>query len=436
MENTLLKERYNAAMAALDALGSFHASGARAYRPGLADVLALDAAMGHPSAAFKAVHVAGTNGKGSTSSLTAAVLTAAGYRTGLYTSPHLVDVRERIRIDGRMIPREFVADFMERFAALELDFTPSYFEVLTVMAFDWFRSCKVDVAVVEVGLGGRLDSTNIVDPLVSIITNISLDHTDILGDTVEKITAEKAGIIKRRVPVVVGSASAEVRRVINQAAALNCAPVVFAEDNPQYLTATETEGGWTFGGTPWGDVADPLAGPCQRENAATVFNALVLLSEQFDITPSAVQRGFAQVAALSGLAARWMHIIYKGVNCIADTGHNTGAWAHLGPRLVQIARQRPLALVLGFLRDKDVEGIVMHMPRVAVYYFVTPDSGRALTAAETAAVFSRHGIEGTVCPSLTAAIDAAVAEVGESGTVFVGGSTYVASGFLQNVKKW
>ena len=425
---------YREAIERLENLGAFHQVGVGAYHPGLENIRALDNWAGNPAASLICIHVAGTNGKGSTSSLIASVLTAAGYRTGLYTSPHLVDMRERIRVDGVPVTKEFVADFTSRLTNGGCPVAPSYFEALSVMAFEWFRLQKVDVAVIEVGLGGRLDSTNIITPLLSVITNISLDHTAILGDTPEAIAAEKAGIIKPGVPVVVGHASECVRNVFRNAVReVNAGPgaLIFAEDIPLYTFANDGIGRFaTYVGTPWGTIHSPLTGSFQHENAATVFNSLVQLSAHFDISPEAVHKGFADVAQLSGLAARWMECRFNDAHFIIDTGHNPGAWEHLGPRLSEIADRQPLKMVVGFLRDKDLGAIIPMMPRKANYFFVTPGGDRARSAEETAALFAASGMHGTVCHSVEDAVIKASKEAAAEGCVFVGGSTFVASAFM------
>lgn len=426
------EERYAAAMRELDTrYAAFHQVGRKAYRPGLETIAALDAALGNPSRAFRTVHVAGTNGKGSTASLLASVLTAAGYRTGLYTSPHLVDFRERIRIDGRKISKDFVADFVGRVGSLGLGASPSYFEVATTMAFSYFAAEKVDVAVVEVGLGGRLDSTNIITPLLSVITNISKDHTAILGDTEEAIAGEKAGIIKPGVPVVVGRAEGGVRRVFEEKAAQAGAPLIFAADNPLYTSLLGIADAVCYCGTPWGDVSSPLTGRWQYENAATVFNSLVVLSENFDIRPDAVARGFAQVGRLAGLCARWMPLRVSDRDFICDTGHNPGAWQELGPRLATLHPAGKLRMVLGFVSDKNIDAMLPYMPREAEYYFVAPESDRARSAESTAAIFAAAGLRGTACGTVRAGIDAALAASSPADTIFVGGSNFTVATLLE-----
>ncbi len=431
MNNNGTDAAYNAALDQINQhFATFHKQGAKAYRPGLETIRILDEAFGNPSRSFSSVHIGGTNGKGSTASTIAAILSAAGYRTGLYTSPHLLDFRERIRVDGEMVSRGFVVEFMKKYGTLDLPVRPSFFELTTAMAFTYFAQMKVDVAVIEVGLGGRLDSTNIITPEVSVITNISPDHMAILGNTEEAIATEKAGIIKPGVPVVIGNASGSVRQVFFQAAKKNGSPIVFAQDNPLCSVKTEPDGSLIYTGTPWGDIRGDLHGAYQQENAATVLNTLVLLSSHFDITPAAVSKGFAEVVALSGLRGRWMNIEAKGHKFLCDTGHNVGAWRYIGPALREKASATQLRMVLGFLSDKDLEAILPYMPREAYYYFVAPDGERARSAESTAAIFAGKGIGGTVCGSIPEGIEKAAGDASADDLIFVGGSTFVVSAFL------
>lgn len=434
MTQTDIKTAYKDALDDINShFAAFHRSGGKAYNPGLDTIRALDGAFGSPSKAYTTVHVGGTNGKGSTASTIAAVMTAAGYRTGLYTSPHLTDFRERIRVDGEPVAREFVVDFMRRYHALGLEATPSFFELTTAMAFSYFAERKVDIAIIEVGLGGRLDSTNIITPALSVITNISPDHMAILGNTEEAIATEKAGIIKPEIPVVIGSADGGVRRVFEQAAAKAGSPIIFAQDNPLCTPQEAPGGGICYRGTPWGDISAALTGACQTENASTVFNALVILSEQFDITPSAVVRGFAGVCTLAGLRGRWMPVEAMGRRFLCDTGHNVGAWKYLGPALAAKAANRPLRMVLGFVADKDLDAILPFMPREAAYYFVAPEGERAREASSTAAAFAASGIAGEVCGSVAEGIEKAVGDSSADDLIFVGGSTFVVAEFLGRI---
>lgn len=410
----------------------FQNIGAGAYKPGLERMEAMLGTLGNPHRAFPVIHVAGTNGKGSTAHTLAAVLRSAGYKTGLFTSPHLVDFRERIRIDGEMIPKERVVEFVDSFGGvMPADgMAPSFFELTTAMALDWFARSRVDVAVIEVGLGGRLDSTNVVNPVLSVITNISFDHVALLGDTLEKIAAEKAGIIKPGVPVVIGESADNpgVRKVFADKAAACEAPVVYADDKPRFESCTHTGGMILYRGTEFGDISGQLTGDCQLKNTATILCALRQLRESgWKISDADVARGFSDVCGLTGLAGRWMRSRIKGIDVICDTGHNVGGWQYLAPALAGISGLR---MVIGFVNDKDVRGILSMMPRNARYYFAQAGVRRALPASELAGLAAREGISGRTFGSVREAVDAAVADSEPGDTVFVGGSTFVVADFL------
>lgn len=404
----------------------FQNIGAGAYKPGLDTIRTLCSAFGDPQQQLRTIHVGGTNGKGSTSSLIASVLTECGLRTGLFTSPHLIDFRERIRIDGLMISEEEVVGFIDRFRAANLTVEPSFFELTTAMAFDRFAASGCDVAVIEAGLGGRLDSTNIITPEASIITNISLDHTALLGDTEEKIAHEKAGIIKEGIPVIIGHAQGPVRHVFEQKAADSRAPIDFAEDSLMYHTVQTSGLRAVYTGTPWGDLSCPLTGACQRENANTVMHALKTLK----VTDAdAVRRGFENVEANTGLAGRWM-TLSESPKVICDTGHNPGGWQWLGRTLEEAAAQCTLHMVIGFVNDKDITSILHMMPRNAEYYFATPSVRRGRPADELRDIAAENGITGTPYPSVEEAYRAALGRAADNDTVFVGGSTFVVADLL------
>ncbi len=413
-------------------LPAFHREGAMAYKPGLERIATLCRALGNPQQRFKSVHVGGTNGKGSVSSLLASVLSEAGYKTGLFTSPHLVDFRERIRIDGQMITKEEVLDFLDRYRALDLGLELSFFELTTAMAFDWFARKGVEWAVIEVGLGGRLDSTNILYPRLSVITNISFDHTALLGDTLEAIAAEKAGIIKENVPVVVGRAEGEVMKVFNRKAAERYALARFAHNIPAYESVELSGFELIYKGTVWGDLSCPLTGECQPENANTVLYALAFLQ---GLTRDAVVRGFKNVLKNTGLAGRWMKVSDKPLT-VCDTAHNVGGWEILGPQLQRISEERALHVVLGFVADKDLESIVSYLPRECRYYFTRPSTPRARVAESTAEICRIHGLSGDVYPTVSEAYEAAAAAAGDDGAVFVGGSTFVVADFLVGLQNF
>lgn len=413
-----------------NSLPVFEHSGAGAYKPGLDTTRALAALFGNPQDSLVTVHVAGTNGKGSTASTLAAILTAAGYRTGLYTSPHIADFDERIRIDGRPVDHDFVVGFVERFRRNDGGLTPSFFEFATIMAFDWFASQHVDVAVIETGLGGRLDSTNIITPILSVITNISADHTALLGDTLPQIAGEKAGIIKEGVPVVVGEAEGEVRAVFERVASERHAPIVFAADHPLCRAKVAPDGTVDYTDTPWGDFRGELRGRFQALNGRTILSATALLSERFVIGSAAVIRGFGEVSELSGLSGRWQSLHRHGRDFIIDTGHNAGAWQYLGPALEAEGRRRRTVAVLGFVADKDISAILPYMPRNVEYIFTAPSTPRRREAASTGQIFAGAGIAGSMVPTVPEAIGEAVARTSSDDLIYVGGSTFVVADFL------
>ncbi len=404
----------------------FQRIGAAAYKPGLSRVLRFEQLLGDPHQKFKSIHVAGTNGKGSTSSLIAAVLQSAGYKVGLYTSPHLVDFRERIRINGTMISEENVIDFVERWQRMREevpDLEPSFFELTMVMAFEHFAREGVDVAVVEVGMGGRLDSTNILHPQLSVITNISKDHTQFLGNTLPQIAAEKAGIIKPKVPVVIGEAEGQVRTLFTDVARTNESPIYFAQDTLWFTSADRSAHLITYRNTLWGDISCPLVGDYQPRNAATVMASLDVLSRQgWRITPKAVAQGFVQVNQLTGLLGRWTTIA-SNPTTIADTGHNIGGWEYLGPRLATYGSK--VRMVIGFMADKDVDAILALMPAEATYYFTQAGTPRAMSAVDLAEKAAAHGLKGRAYSSVADALRSARNDAATDEVVFVGGSTYV-----------
>lgn len=407
----------------------FQRIGAAAYKPGLTTARMLADAFGNPQNSFPTIHVAGTNGKGSTCHTLAAILQRAGYNVGLYTSPHLVDFRERIKVDGAMISREGVIDFVERWRAMQVDCKPSFFELTTIMAFDWFARQGVDVAVIETGLGGRLDTTNIINPQLCVITNISFDHQAQLGDTLAQIASEKAGIIKAGIPVVIGNGSGEgVREAFERKAREESAPIVFAEDHEYWAVSRVTDRGWIYEGTAYGDIVGELTGDCQQENAATVMESVEQLRQiGYKIPDRAVVEGMASVVELTGLSGRWM-TLQQSPRMICDTGHNVGGWKWLAPRLTSLGNR--LSMVIGFVNDKDVSHIMELMPREANYYFTQASVPRAMDADQLALIGSGYGLTGRVYPSVEKAVGAALQEVGPDGVVFVGGSTFVVADLL------
>ncbi|MBD5247061.1 MAG: bifunctional folylpolyglutamate synthase/dihydrofolate synthase [Barnesiella sp.] len=418
-----------------NATPQFERIGAAAYKPGLDTSRALDNAFGNPHRRYPVIHVAGTNGKGSTCHTLAAILQSQGYRTGLYTSPHLLDFRERMRVDGVMIPEEEVIDFVERYKGMDLGLSPSFFELTTIMAFDYFARRNVDVAIVETGLGGRLDTTNIVTPILSIITNISRDHMAQLGDTPALIAAEKAGIIKPGVPVVIGNASGEgVREVFDAKAAQEGAPIRYATDSSRFSSA-EAKGDYIlYHDTPSGKIIGELSGDCQKENTATILCAVEALREGgMEIGNHAVRRGFTRVSELTGLAGRWNKLSDNPLT-ICDTGHNEGGWQYLAPRLAEFGDR--LVMVIGFVNDKDISHILDMMPKQARYIFTQASIPRSMSADTLAGQAAAAGLKGITIPNVAAAIkEARALAEASTDTIFIGGSTYVVAEALALMKE-
>lgn len=410
----------------------FQQVGATAYKPGLGNSLALDRYFGHPHTRFRSIHVGGTNGKGSTSHLLAAILQKSGYKVGLYTSPHLVDFRERIRINGRMIPKSYVMTFTEKHLEATRHIAPSFFELTMMLAFDYFASEGVDVAVIEVGLGGRLDSTNIITPDLSIITNISFDHTQFLGHTLTDIAREKAGIIKPGVPVVIGEAEGEVKQVFSETASRQGVEIHFADTENDIAQSVITESRqWRFDSAEYPNLTGELGGYCQEKNAATVLTAVSILKQSgYAIPTDAVYQGFAQVIEITGLQGRWQKIGSSPL-IVCDTGHNTGGMAYIVRQLEQTPCKQ-LRIVIGMVNDKDINGVLRMLPRKAVYYFTQASVKRALPADEMQRMAAVHGLNGRAYSSVQEAYRQALYESDKEDFIFVGGSTFVVADFLSD----
>ena len=420
----------------------FERQGASGYKEGLSNTLALDEHLGHPHQAYATIHVGGTNGKGSVSHTIASMLQECGYRVGLYTSPHLVDFRERIRINGTPVSEQYVVDFVEHERSFFEPLHPSFFEVTTAMAFKYFQDMKVDIAVVEVGLGGRLDCTNIIQPIVSVITNISFDHTQFLGDTLGKIAAEKAGIIKKGTPVVIGEALNETRPVFEAKAHEMEAPIVFAEDNPEVLSAEPTaEGGMTYQTRSYGTLTGDLGGLYQQRNTNTVLKVFQALSALGYLTPKQEDINFEKclyelntamqhVAERTGLMGRWQTVNTSPL-VVCDTGHNVGGWQYLSRQLLTVKCQQ-MHIVFGMVDDKDINAVLGLLPRNAKYYFTKAHSKRALSENAIQAMALHYGLSGSAYPSVYEAYKAAFQSASANDFIFVGGSSYVVGDFLKN----
>ncbi len=394
----------------------FQHIGTSAYKEGLSNTLALDKHFNHPHRNFRSIHIAGTNGKGSCSHTLAAILQESGYKVGLYTSPHLIDFRERIRVNGKPIPEEYVT----RFVVEERNFFemlhPSFFELTTAMAFRYFADERVDVAVIEVGLGGRLDCTNIIRPDLAIITNISFDHVQLLGNTLAKIATEKAGVIKKGIPVVVGETTPETKAVFIQKAQTESAPLFFAEENMrEEYPGLECE----------------LKGIYQEKNTRTILTAIHVLQEAgYHLSEKAVRNGFAHVCELTGLMGRWQQIQTNPV-IICDTGHNVAGISYV---VEQIRRQKykQLHFVIGMVNDKDINGVLDLLPTEAVYYFTKASVQRALHEEELARLAADKGLQGSSYPDVVSAVRTAIQKSLPEDFIFVGGSSFIVADLLAN----
>ena len=435
---------YNAAPA-------FTKVGASAYKEGLENTIALDNHAGNPHRSFLTVHVAGTNGKGSCSHTLAAILQTADttvngvrrpLRVGLFTSPHLVTFRERIRVNGEMIPEEYVVDWVARNKEFFETLQPSFFELSTAMAFEYFREAQVDIAVIEVGLGGRLDCTNIISPLLSVITNISFDHTQFLGTTLAKIAGEKAGIIKPGTPVVVGETTPETRPVFADKAAECGSQIIFAEEHHIML-----------------DCDYELKGSYQQLNRQTVLNCLLPLARQLrkhgitiDNATINVKYAFGNVCRLTGLRGRWEKLSDTPL-VICDTGHNVAGWEYLAPQISDTYKKHKsltdnaksensctLRLVFGMVDDKDLDKVLTliahNIPEQNTeFYFTQASTHRAIPAEKVKDIAAQHGLKGNIYNNVSSAYYAALKDATPDDFIFVGGSSYVVADLLTEITK-
>ena len=410
----------------------FETQGATAYKPGLERITAFCRHIGNPQRNFFTIHVAGTNGKGSVAHIIASVLQQAGYRTGLFTSPHLQDFRERIRVDGEMIPKQKVVNFVDKHHDKMVELELSFFEMTAAMAFDYFAQSDVEVAVIETGLGGRLDATNIIVPILSVITNIGLEHTSLLGDTLPKIAAEKAGIIKKSIPVIIGEADARYNGVIEQAAAANKSRVIYAEQEfsceehhmkgtGQSFRLHRSRDGRAF------DVSLDLQGNYQSRNIVTASAAVDFLHEETPLTISrrAYLEGMRCAAANTALMGRWQTLAESPLT-VCDTGHNAHGIAYVADQL-KATPHRELYCVIGFVRDKDLAHILPLLPHDAHYIFTQAKTERAFSAAELTAKAAIYGLHGETVTEVPAAVARAKELAGADDMIFIGGSTYVVA---------
>ena len=416
-------------------LPAYHRIGKPAYKGNLDNTEELDREFGHPHRLFRSVHVAGTNGKGSVSHMTASVLQEAGYRTGLYTSPHLKDFRERIRVNGVMIGEDEVVRFVEEHDGLIRRISPSFFELTVAMAFDYFARMNVDVAVIEVGMGGRLDSTNIITPVLSVITNIGHDHMEFLGNTLAAVAGEKAGIIKKDVPVIIGETQDETREVFRQRADEMNAPLTFADKRclcrlglmaPESAMRHYTlSGPGEFGSI---EGVTPLGGLAQQKNIQSVAAVAEALSEEFGLTREHFIRGVAAVSTNTGLMGRWQ-ILSRSPLMVCDTGHNREGLEYVMRQVMSTPKER-LHMVIGFVNDKDLTSVLPLFPGDAVYYFTRASVPRALDEKVLKETAEGYGLSGEAWPSVPEAVAAARSAAGPRDMIFIGGSTFVVADAL------
>lgn len=413
----------------------YHRIGKAAYKNDLVNTITLDNYFNNPHRKYKTIHIAGTNGKGSVSHMTASVLQDAGIRTGLYTSPHLKEFRERIKIDGEMISKRDVVEFVKNNIEIIEAVKPSFFEITVAMAFNHFAENNVEIAVIEVGLGGRLDSTNIINPVLSVITNIGHDHMDLLGNSIEKVAKEKAGIIKENTPVLIGEKQQVLTRIFLSIAKKSNADIIFSND----LFTCNFDDNLTGSGTRNYRIFDllnnvihegiiPLAGNYQRKNLCTVYSIFRALESEYNIAPETIAEGIKNVVLNTGLQGRWQIIGDKPLT-ICDTGHNKEGLECVLEQLVQIPNSG-LHIVLGFVNDKDMGSVLPLFPREARYYFTRASIPRALDEKVLKDIAGKFGLKGEACRDVKQAAQEARKNAGESGLVFIGGSTFIVAEIL------
>ncbi len=407
----------------------FQNLGGTAYKEGLQTTLALDEHFNHPHQNYKTIHVGGTNGKGSCSHTLTAILQEAGYKVGLYTSPHLTDFRERIRVNGEMIPEEKVVEFIEKERDFFEPFHPSFFELTTALAFKHFAEEEVDVAVIEVGLGGRLDCTNIIRPDLSIITNISFDHVQFLGHTLQEIAQEKAGIIKASIPVIIGETTTETKKVFQSKSLEMNAFIRFAEEEHQIKSSHTANGFRIYETKDYGILRGALNGLCQEKNTATILTAVNELQKQgYKIQTEHIKKGFLNVCQTTGLRGRWQKISDAPI-VICDTGHNMGGMSYIAEQLKN-AKADKIHIIIGMVNDKDIRNTLRLLPTSAFYYFTRANVKRALDESELQSQAQEVGLKGKTWPNVESAFHAAQAAAGTQDLIFIGGSTFVVADFL------
>ena len=419
---------------------SFERQGATGYKEGLRNTIILDTHLERPHRHYMTIHVAGTNGKGSCSHTLAAFLQICGYKVGLYTSPHLVDFSERIRVNGIPISQDYVVEFVEREKEFIDSLNASFFEVTTAMAFKYFEEQKVDIAVIEVGLGGRLDCTNIISPILSVITNIGLDHTQFLGDTLAKVAGEKAGIIKSKTPVVIGEYTEDTRKVFEQKAKNENAPIIFADDDNMIESYKIGKDGFIeYNIRNMGMVKGVLSGIYQTKNTNTILHAIIQLGKlgvvsmgsderSREVVNGEIRKAMMHVNSLTGLRGRW-EVIKEHPYVVCDTGHNAHGWTYLSKQIATTPCDKR-HIVFSMLEDKDVNAVMKMLPKNAIYYLSQVECQRAMSIEKLAALADEYHLPHKEYNSIWEAYTEAIKAASHNDMVFVGGSSYVVAEFL------
>lgn len=411
-----------------DQLPMFSKSGAKAYKADLKNTLALCSFLGNPQDKLKTIHIAGTNGKGSVSHMLAAILQENGYKTGLYTSPHLKDFRERIKINGQMMTKSFLIDFVEKTKIISEKIKPSFFELTFVMALDYFVQKNVDVAVIETGLGGRLDSTNVITPLLSVITNISYDHMDILGNTLEEIAYEKAGIIKKNIPVVIGATTVKTKPVFQKKSEEMNSTISFAKGKYKVVSSLyktkslELEIGNNLNNKK-GRYSLDLNGLYQQKNILTVLTAVDFLKNDFSLNPKKIKSALSTVKKLTGLFGRW-EVIHEKPTVVIDVAHNEDGIKQLMAHISQLNFDK-LHIIFGMVKDKKIEKALCQFPKNANYYFTKAQNPRALPEEELMNIAKSFKLNGNTYPGVNLALKASMAKASKKDLIIVCGSVFV-----------
>lgn len=416
-------------------LPMYQRTGSAAYKSDLKTSYDLDNYFGNPHKKFKSIHIAGTNGKGSVSHMLTSVLQAAGYKTGLYTSPHIRDFRERIRINGIMVSEVFVTDFVNHHQEIIRLTKPSFFEMTVAMAFNYFADQQVDIAVIETGMGGRLDSTNIITPLVSVITNISFDHTQFLGESITEIANEKAGIIKEEIPLIIGESQTKTKDLFIERARKKSSGIFFADDcytvdnirvdtdnNQQCLDIYQGKNIYLK------DLLMDLGGEYQQKNLLSVLKVLDILKPEYQIFENMIRQGISSVQRTTAFEGRWQ-ILGKQPFVVCDTAHNTAGIIEVIMQLKKISGNM-LHMIIGFVNDKDADKILSLLPQNAVYYFTRAGIPRALDESELRSQAAEHNLFGESFSTVDIAFDSATRKAGSEDVIFIGGSTFIVADFL------